>query len=159
MNLPKLGYSRAIQHGAGGATGMIIVGSLLAVGLGIVVERPMAERSEQAFDVALQIEKRERTHRRPQIQSAHHIRIHAAGRADRDAFHLQRFRSRRLEYIPHFEQADVVVAAVQVVGQHIQHAGNERGAHDGSLVAQGVRQVELGRARKAPGILFRNESQ
>ena len=56
MNLPKLGYSRAIQHGAGGATGVIVIGPLVFIRLGVVVQSPMAEGSEQAFDVALQVE-------------------------------------------------------------------------------------------------------
>src|SRR5208337_4464269 len=56
MNLAKLGNRRAIHYGASRASGMIVIR-----GLGIVVERPMAEGSEQVFDVALQIEERQRT--------------------------------------------------------------------------------------------------
>src|ERR1019366_10539560 len=56
MNLAKLGDGSAIQYGAGRASGMVVIGGLLFVGLGIVVERPMTERSEQALDVALQVE-------------------------------------------------------------------------------------------------------
>src|SRR5208282_1314302 len=66
MNLSKLGNGSAIQHGASGAPGMIVVGRVR-----IVIERPMAERGEQAFDIALQVKERERTRRRTRSQPAH----------------------------------------------------------------------------------------
>src|SRR5258708_33062476 len=86
MNLAELGDSSAIQHGASRASGMIVVSRLR-----IVVERPMAEGGEQAFDVALQVEERQRTRRRAWSQSADYLRIHVPRRTHRDALQLQRF--------------------------------------------------------------------
>src|SRR5208282_6426163 len=60
MNLAKLCDGSAIQHGASGASGMVVIGSLW-----IKVQCPLAEGSEQRFDVAFQVEERERTRRRP----------------------------------------------------------------------------------------------
>src|ERR1039458_1431519 len=108
MNLAKLGDGCAIQHGASRASGMVVISRLH-----IVVEGPMAERSEQRLEVALQVKERERTRRRSRSQSAHDI-VHVAGSADRDALHLQRFRARRFKYISSLEQANIVAAAIQV---------------------------------------------
>ena len=44
MNLAKLGDDSAIQHGASGAPGMVVIGAFLINGRGIVIERSMAER-------------------------------------------------------------------------------------------------------------------
>src|SRR5208282_442241 len=85
MNLSKLGDGSAIQHGAGRASRMIVVCRLR-----IVIERPMAEGRKQALDVALQVEEREWTRHRSRNESAHHLRIHAACGADRDALQLPR---------------------------------------------------------------------
>src|SRR5258708_34708071 len=77
MKLAKLGDSSGIQPGAGGASGMIVIGRLR-----VVIEGPMAEGCEQGLDIALQVEEREWTRRRTRSQSAHHLRIHAARRTD-----------------------------------------------------------------------------
>src|SRR5271169_6959002 len=112
MNLAKLRDGSAIQHGASGTSGMIIVGRV-----GIVVERPMAERSEQALDIALQVKERKWTRRRSRSESAHYVCIRGArrvpGHTHGDTLQLQRLSrrrcigSRRFKHISSLEQANI----------------------------------------------------
>jgi len=60
------------------------------------------------------------------------------GRAQADVLFLVARRCRFLEDAPGFEEADGGCAAVEVPAEHVEHAGEERGAHGGGFVAERV---------------------
>ena len=72
---------------------------------------------------------------------------------------LHGFLARRLEHISRLEQPHILAAAIQVVGQHVEHAGHHRSPHDGGFVADRIREFDRRRRRKPLRIFMRNERQ
>ena len=53
-----------------------------------------------------------------------------AGASDRSTFRFQRVRSRVLVNVAQFEEPDIAYSAIQIVSQHLEHAGKRGRAHD-----------------------------
>ncbi len=58
-----------------------------------------------------------------------------------------------------FKQTHVVSTSVEVVGQHVEHAGNQRAAHDRRFFALRIGQFNHRRRGKRLRVLVRNESE
>ena len=147
MQLAELGYYGAVHHSARGAAGVVVVG-----GLRVVVERGRLEGVENGLDIAFQVEER---------KFACFVRTidvgwkRPAGCTQADLLGLERFGPVGFIDVSGFEQADVVAASIQVVSQHVQHAGDERSAHDGGFFAHRIGERECRCRREARRVFGR----
>src|SRR6185437_2849018 len=81
------------------------------------------------------------------------------GRAKANLLRLLRFSIRRGKNRTGFKQADVVISAIQVVGQHVENAGDERRSHDRGFFAQWVFKLDDGERGKLLGVGVGDKTQ
>ena len=74
-------------------------------------------------------------------------------------FRLGRALLRRFENRARLKQAHVVRAAIEVVGQHVEHAGHQRTPHHRCLFALRIRQFDQSRRRKCFRVFMRDKCQ
>src|SRR5262249_61785781 len=83
----------------------------------------------------------------------------AAGCSETDPFRFDGLCALSFVNLSCFEQPHVTAAPVQVVGQHIQHARDKRGSHNGSFFTQRIGKSEGGGRRETLRILARNKRE
>ena len=123
--------------------------------LGIVLQRLVLKGLQQILHITLQIKE-------SSVLGAPPFRAFCggwAGSAHADAFGFGRPAILRFENAARLEQAHLVRPAIEVVGQHIEHAGHQRAPHHRRFFALRIGQLDHRARRKCFGILVRNECQ
>ena len=93
----------------------VFTGAIRAEAEGLIVKG-----RQQRFHITLEIKKRIRKHR-----GVHAARIALSRGSHRDAFMFLSSRAREFEDIACLEKTNVLRPVVEVIGQHVEHAGHE----------------------------------
>jgi len=109
-------------------------------GVSIVTQRLVLESVQQILHIAFQIEE-------SSVASAPCLRFLQGRRcsAHADAFGFRSGISARDKHGASFKQANIVRATIEVVCQHIEHAGDQRTPHHGRFLTLRIRQFNHAR--------------